>query len=136
MFILRYMLWLGGRTRIFFTVFFFLVISGQSSYSSCRPNSETDVQDSVGWTLYVFLITHQRPEADMKNTLIIYPGQNQASFQLENLSLAGIFLHVCLLLSFLFTLSSLSLSRDESYPSMNNITLSLHFTDNSGQIQR
>lgn len=68
----------------------------------------------------------------MKNTLITFLGQKQASFQLENLSLAGIFLHASL---FFLCFTSLSLSRDESYQSMNNTTLCLNFTDNSGQIQ-
>lgn len=93
-----------GEYVFFFTIFFFLVISDQSSYSSCRPNSKIDVQDSVRWTSYTFLITCLQPQADMQTTLIIHLGQSQASVKVENLSLTGIFLHASLKLFFLFTL--------------------------------
>lgn len=64
--------------------------------------------------------------------LIIYLGQSKASFQIENLSLTGI---LCMLpLFFIFTL--LSHSGDKLHQAMNDTTLALNFTDNSGQVQR
>lgn len=68
----------------------------------------------------------------MQNTLSIYLGQNQASFQLENLSLNGIFLHASQLIFFFLLFTSLSQAGDELHQAMNDTTLTLNFTDNSG----
>lgn len=65
--------------------------------------------------------------------LITYLGQSKSSFQTENLSLAGIF---CMLhLFFIFPLY-FPHTGDELLQAMNDTTLTLNFTDNSGQIQR
>jgi len=90
MFILRYMFWLDRRILFFVWNYFFL----ESDQDPIPPVGQ--IQRLRYKTVLHFPITYLQPQAGMQDTLITYLGQKQASSQLENLSLTGIFLRTSL----------------------------------------